>query len=55
MSDICPVCKGSGNIFTTAGGFKWWVCGVCHGSGVTVQYGPAAYSQKPAAQSKAKP
>lgn len=47
MSDLCPVCKGSGNIFTsTKRGFEWWVCAVCHGAGVVVQYGPAIFKRK---------
>ncbi len=38
--DLCPVCRGTGNILTLIRGMEWWTCGVCFGSGVTVQYGP---------------
>ena len=46
MSDLCPVCKGSGTILTTKRGLEWWTC-LCGGTGVVVQYGPAVYARKP--------
>lgn len=45
MSDLCPVCRGAGNIVTTARGIEVWPC-VCGGSGVTVQYGPSHFRRK---------
>lgn len=40
MSDICPLCKGAGNLVTFARRVEYWDCSVCFGAGVTVQYGP---------------
>lgn len=46
MSDLCPICKGAGSIFTSSErGFEWWPCPCCHGAGVRVQYGPAEFQK----------
>lgn len=47
MSDLCSICKGAGNLFTSSErGFEWWVCPCCHGAGVRVQYGPEVYKAR---------
>jgi len=38
---LCPVCDGSGSIFTSKHGFEWWDCPCCKDTGVRVQHGPA--------------
>lgn len=40
--DICPICRGSGNIITFARGIEYWPCH-CAGAGVTVQHGPPTF------------
>lgn len=38
MGDLCPVCRGAGNVGVFP---RLWRCGPCGGAGVTIQYGPA--------------
>ena len=39
--DLCPVCRGAGNIVTFSRGIEYWPCSPCGGAGVRVQHGPA--------------
>jgi hypothetical protein len=39
---LCPLCRGSGNLFCFQGRPLWWTCSACGGAGVMVMHGPAA-------------
>jgi hypothetical protein len=48
MSDLCALCRGSGNhVCMQNGRIEWWPCQACGGAGVRVQYGPATFRSKP--------